>query len=90
MTLRKFWITSLLLTFGLSAAQAKQKYQPPLPLSPEQAGLVQKAIAREKVTVKEIQKHSPLVQTYIQNMRPDQLLYAIPESDPRMACSRDQ
>ncbi|HEY4048260.1 MAG TPA: hypothetical protein VGM27_15465 [Acidobacteriaceae bacterium] len=81
MTLRKFWITSLLLTFGLSAAQAKQKYQPPLPLSPEQAALVQKAIAREKVTVREIQKHSPLVQTYIQNMKADQVLYAVPESD---------
>jgi len=71
----------LLLTFGPSAVQAKQKYEPPTPLSPAQAALVRKAIAREKVTVKEIEKHSPLVQTYIQNMRPDQLLYTVPESD---------
>ncbi len=42
---------------------------------------MQKAIAAEKVTIKQIQKHSPLVQTYIQNMRPDQVLYAVPESD---------
>ena len=81
MTLRKLWIISLLLTFGTLAVQAKQKYEPPIPLSPEQSALVQKAIAREKVTVREIQKHSPLVQTYIQNMKPDQLLYAVPESD---------
>jgi hypothetical protein len=83
MTLRKLWIFSLLLTLGTtSAVQAKQKkYEPPIPLSPEQSALVQKAIAREKVTVREIQKHSPLVQTYIQNMKPDQVLYAVPESD---------
>lgn len=83
MTLRRLCTISisLLLTLGPSAVQAKQKYEPPTPLSPEQAALVRKAIAREKVTVKEIQKHSPLVQTYIQNMRPDQLLYAVPESD---------
>ena len=82
MTLHKLWMTSLLLTLSLSAAQAaKQKYQPPTPLSPEQSALVHKAIAAEKVTVKEIQKHTPLVQTYIQNMKPDQLLYAVPESD---------
>ncbi len=81
MTLRRVWITSLLLTISASAAQAKTKYQPPNPLSPEQAALVQKAIAAEKVTIKQIQKHSPLVQTYIQNMKPDQVLYAVPESD---------
>jgi hypothetical protein len=81
MTLRRVWITSLLLTLTASAAQAKTKYQPPTPLSPEQSALVQKAIAAEKVTIKQIQKHSPLVQTYIQNMKPDQLLYAVPESD---------
>ncbi len=82
MTLHKLWMTSLLLTLSMSAAQAKQnKYQPPSPLSPEQSALVRKAIAAEKVTVKEIQKHTPLVQTYIQNMKPDQVLYAVPESD---------
>src|SRR5271155_1361971 len=81
MTLRRVWITSLLLTLTASVAQAKTKYQPPMALSPEQSALVQKAIAAEKVTIKQIQKHSPLVQTYIQNMRPDQVLYAVPESD---------
>jgi hypothetical protein len=50
MTLRRVWITSLLLTLTASAAQAKTKYQPPMALSPEQSALVQKAIAAEKVT----------------------------------------
>ena len=81
MTLRRVWITSLLLTLTASVAQAKTKYQPPMALSPEQSALVQKAIAAEKVTIKQIQKHSPLVQTYIQNMKADQVLYAVPESD---------
>jgi hypothetical protein len=81
MTLRRVWIISLLLTLTASAAQAKTKYQPPMALTPEQSALVQKAIAAEKVTIKQIQKHSPLVQTYIQNMRADQVLYAVPESD---------
>lgn len=81
MTLRKIWTTSLMLILSLSVAQAKQKYQPAVPLTPAQNDLIRKAIAREKITVKEIQKHSPLVQTYIQNMKPDQLLYAVPESD---------
>ncbi len=81
MTLRRVWITSLLLSLTASAAQAKTKYQPPTAMTPEQSALVQKAIAAEKVTIKQIQKHSPLVQTYIQNMRADQVLYAVPESD---------
>ncbi len=59
MTLRKFWIASLLLTLSVSAAQAKQKYQAPLPLSPEQSALVKKAIAAEKVTVREIRSILP-------------------------------
>jgi hypothetical protein len=87
MTLRRVWITSLLLTLTASAAQAKTKYQPPTALSPEQSALVQKAIAAEKVTIKQIQKHSPLVQTYIQNMRADQVLYAVPESDQYLLTS---
>jgi hypothetical protein len=45
---------------------------------------VEKSFAREKVTIEEIQKHVPLVQTYIQNTRPDAKLYAVPTSDEYM------
>lgn len=84
MNLRKLWICGLLVTLVASAAFARQIYQKALPLTPEQEALVRKAIATEKVTVREIEKHSPLVQTYIQNMRPDQALYEVPVSDQYM------
>src|ERR1700761_788246 len=83
MRLRKFWTLGLALAIGVTAAQAKKKpkYPPPVPLTPAQAALIEKAVAAEKDTVQRIEKSTPLVQTYIQNMRPDTKLYAIPMSD---------
>src|ERR1700735_1632669 len=46
-----------------------------------QNALIDKAIVREKVVIKTIQQRAPLVETYIQNMRPDPLLGQVPESD---------
>ncbi len=85
MNLRTIWTTTLLMTLGMAVAHAKKpKYAPPVPLTPDQGALVQKAIAAEKVTIQSIQKHSPLVQTYIQNMKGDATLYAVPVSDQYM------
>ena len=85
MNLRNFWMTTLLLTLGVTGAQAKkEKFAAPVPLTAEQNALVQKAIAAEKLTIKSIQQKSPLVQTYIQNMRGDTKLYAVPVSDQYM------
>jgi hypothetical protein len=56
-------------------------YVPPVPLTPEQFALVQKAIAQEKMVVKVLRQQTPLVQTYIQNMRSDPKLQWVPESD---------
>jgi hypothetical protein len=53
-------------------------------LTPEQAALVEKAIGREKVLIKNIQQRTPLVETYIQNTRPDIKLYQVPVSDEYM------
>jgi len=84
------WIRKLSLVIvvvSLSAVTALAKVQhltPAAPLTPEQAELVEKSFAREKVTIEEIQKHIPLVQTYIQNTRPDAKLYAVPTSDEYM------
>ena len=47
----------------------------------EQATLVQRAIAREKVLIKEIAQRTPLVETYIQDTRPDVKLYEVPIND---------
>lgn len=82
MNLRNFWMTTLLLTLGVTGAQAKKEKYPVAPaLTPEQNALVKKAIAAEKLTIKAIQQKSPLVQTYIQNMKGDAKLYAVPISD---------
>jgi hypothetical protein len=78
-------MAGLTVALTVFTAQAKTpKYTPPVPLTPEQSALVEKAIAQEKATVKAIQQHSPVVQTYIQNMRPDPKLYSVPESDQYM------
>src|ERR1700723_2717129 len=46
-----------------------------------QNALIDKAIAREKVIVKTVKERAPLVETYIQTMKPDPLLGQVPESD---------
>ena len=50
-------------------------------LTPDQAALVQKAIGQEKVLIKAIQQRTPLVETYIQDTRPDVKLYQVPVGD---------
>src|SRR5580700_3928547 len=46
-----------------------------------QNALIDKAIVREKVVVKTVKERAPLVETYIQNMKPDPLLGQVPDSD---------
>ena len=65
-------------------AKKQPKYEQTRPLTPEQAALVQKAIAREKVLIKNIQQRTPLVETYIQDTRPDVKLYEVPVDDQYM------
>jgi len=85
MSLRRLSIAGLAVFLVSLTAQAKTaKFVPPTPLTPAQTELIQKAIAQEKVTVKAIQERTPVVQTYIQNMRPDPQLYMVPESDQYM------
>ncbi len=83
MTYRKISLTLLTLTLALPCAYAKKtpKFEQAHQLTPEQAALVQRAIAQEKVLIKNIQERTPLVETYIQDTRPDQLLYEVPVDD---------
>jgi len=76
MTFRKFFLALLLVSLSASCAHAKKgpKYSQVRQLTPEQAALVEKAIGREKVLIKSIQERTPLVETYIQNTRPDDKL----------------
>ena len=46
-----------------------------------QNALIDKAILREKEVVKAVRDRAPLVETYIQNMKPDPVLYQVPETD---------
>jgi hypothetical protein len=62
-------------------AKKEPKYEQGHALTPDQASLVQKAIVREKVLIKNIQQRTPLVETYIQNTRPDVKLYQVPVED---------
>ena len=86
MNLRKTTLTFLILTLGATLAHAKKepKYEQAHQLTPEQSALVEKAIAREKVVIKNIQQRTPLVETYIQEMKPDEKLYQIPTGDTYM------
>jgi len=83
MTFRKISLTFLTLILGVTCAYAKKqpKYEQAHQLTPEQAALVERAVAREKVLIKNIQQRTPLVETYIQNTKPDVHLYQIPVED---------
>src|SRR6266700_1685489 len=86
MIFRKIPTTLLLIALSATCAYAKKqpKYEPVHQLTPEQNGLVVKAIGREKVLIKAIQQRTPLVETYIQDTRPDVKLYQVPVSDTYM------
>jgi hypothetical protein len=85
--MRKFLITGLSLALtissvaGMPAHAAKKKKMEMVPLTPEQTQLLGRAMAREKIIVADIAKHTPVVQTYIQNMKPDPVEYQVPVSD---------
>ena len=86
MTLRKIALTFLTPTMCAACAYAKKepKYETAHQLTPEQAALVERAIGREKVLIKNIQQRTPLVETYIQNTKPDVKLYEVPIEDTYM------
>src|SRR5579862_3525688 len=86
MNFRKIPTTLLLIALSATSAYAKKepKYEPVHPLTPEQHALVLKAIGRDKVLIKAIQQRTPLVETYIQDTRPDVKLYQVPVSDQYM------
>ncbi len=82
MIARKLGLWALGASLTVSPAFAK-KHKPLelVPLTADQKQLVTKAMAQEKATVKQIAKHTPVVQTYIQNMRPDPVEFQVPVSD---------
>jgi hypothetical protein len=83
MMFRKIPLTLLTLLLGASWAYAKKvpQYVPTQKLTAEQTELIQKAISQEKVLIKAIQQRTPLVETYIQDIKPDEKLYQVPVGD---------
>jgi hypothetical protein len=61
--------------------KVEQDTTPGRKLTPAQNALIDKAILREKEVIKVVKERAPLVETYIQNMKPDPLLLQVPESD---------
>ncbi len=84
MMFRKIALPLLILILGLphcAFAKKLPKYEQARQLTPEQAALVQRAIQQEKVLIRNIQQRTPLVETYIQNTKPDVKLYEVPVQD---------
>lgn len=88
MKISQFIVSMLLIVLTAPRAHAdlfghhkEPQYEKAHQLTSEQAALVEKAIAREKVMIKNIQQRTPLVETYIQNMKPDDKLYQVPTAD---------
>ncbi len=46
-----------------------------------QNALIDKAIVREAVVIKTLKERTPMVETYIQNMKPDPVMFQTPKSD---------
>jgi hypothetical protein len=63
------------------AGPKKNSNQDARKLTPAQNALVDKAIAREAVVLKTLRDRSPIVETYIQNMRPDPVMGQTVDSD---------
>jgi hypothetical protein len=59
----------------------KETAMPGLKLTAAQNALIDKAIVREKDVIKILKERSPLIESYVQFMKPDPLLLQVPESD---------
>ena len=80
-TIRILVLASFLVLSLAARAHKESLYRRTRPLTPQQAAMVERAIGQEHVLIKEIQRRTPLVETYIQNTRPDEKLLTVPVSD---------
>lgn len=87
MVLRKGFVCAMLLAAFVVPAHAKDKDKEKskdssmIPLTPEQNQMIDRMFAREKATIAALESRTPLVETYLQNMRPDPVVLTVPESD---------
>src|SRR5277367_2379998 len=85
LTLAIFVAATLPAQAGAALLHGKKKKDDDLSTSRKptaaQNALIDKAIVREKIVIKTVKERAPLVETYIQNMKPDPVLGQVPESD---------
>jgi hypothetical protein len=86
MTFRKISLTFLMITLGVRPARTQRRNRSTSrrTSSPRTGCAGERAIAQEKVLIKNIQQRTPLVETYIQDTRPDVKLYEVPVDDQYM------
>ncbi len=65
----------------LGKKKPKEDVLPSRKLTASQNALIDKAILREAAVIKTVKDRAPLVETYIQNMRPDPILGQVPDTD---------
>ncbi len=74
-------VLGLLLICVAVPAFARKKKQVKTQLTPAMVQLINKASAHEKIVMRTLQQRTPVVESYIQNFKPDLQLYAVPTSD---------
>lgn len=78
-------LAAIVLPAGASIFSKDKKKNEPFAdahkLTAAQNALINKAILREAVVIKALKQRSPIVETYIQNMRPDPVMGQVPDSD---------
>src|SRR5664279_5421098 len=79
-------LTLFVICGALTSAGAKKKPKPQSQIQPWESDpkfdvVVDKISTRELLFVKNLREYSPMVETYIQNMRPDKDLGSVPISD---------
>jgi hypothetical protein len=75
------WACLLGVLCSSALAEKRSHFEEAGQLTPDQAALVQKAIGQEKILIKAIQQRTPLVETYIQDTKPDAKLGQVPVTD---------
>src|ERR1039457_6576716 len=79
-------LTLFVICGALTSAGAKKEPKPQSQIQPWESDpkfdvVVDKISTRELLFVKNLREYSPMVETYIQNMRPDKDLGSVPISD---------
>lgn len=75
------WAFLLLVCVALPAFARHKKSKPQNKLTPEMVRLIDQASMHEKGVLLALQQRAPVVETYIQDFKPDTLLSAVPTED---------